>query len=168
MAAHRLCCAEVLDQHLHRRKRCSLAWKPILVDCNSKLRAGLPESLLLQSKTCAFLETESCRLALLILYHFTDLKTIIKSFFQPSPRSVKQQLFIRHLLYTRHCARPWRRAGCVTEAGSRHPGLPLVHTLSVLWRDVNRCFAYTHFLLCQMSFGHTGLNRILYHRTLKL
>lgn len=29
--------AEVLDQHLHRRKRRSSAWKPILVGCNPKL-----------------------------------------------------------------------------------------------------------------------------------
>ena len=91
-----------------QKEAMQLGLEPILVDCYPKLRAGLPEYLLLQFRTCVFLETESCCLAVPVLYPFTDLKTIIKSFFQPSPHSFRQQPFIRCLLCTRHCARPRR------------------------------------------------------------
>lgn len=145
-----------------------LGLEPILVDCYPKLRAGLPEYLLLQFRTCVFLETESCCLAVPVLYPFTDLKTIIKSFFQPSPHSFRQQPFIRCLLCTRRVL--GHEGPEMTQPGPQHLALPLAQTLplTVLWRDVAECFTYTHSVLCQVSLRNTGLIRILYCRTLKL
>lgn len=86
-------CAEVLDRHLHRRKRRSPAGKPISVDCDPKLCTGLPESLLLPFKMCAFLETENCCLALPALDPVTDLKAIIKPLFPFSPFIQKTSIY---------------------------------------------------------------------------
>lgn len=167
MAARRLGCSgsAVTNTSTEGSERACL--EPILVDCYPKLQAGLPEYLLLQFRTCVFLETESCCLAVPVLYPFTDLKTIIKSFFQPSPHSFRQQPFIRCLLCTRRCARPQGSKDDSARAPAPSIAFSPDAPTNCPLRDFAQCFTYTHSVLCQVSLGNTGLIRILYCRTFK-